>query len=349
MPGSAADAKTAGPGAATASAYSTERIRESGLSSEGAIRRPAVDAPAVHATAFKAVSGYGMNVLSWKAAPGAFGYRLIRASWDPVKMAFIQGSDLEIPKDRLTLDKDAIRDTTYTDLAVVGGTYYVYWLQSTYKSADGEFYFATGGQYPGGTVTTRDPAGMSWLPSEAERATAPVLVRAVPSAGGLAIEWLPKSGVVGYVIMRTRKDEPAALQSSDKCYPYIIEFGGLIRYSNSVNLAFGRQDAASYMGTSSAERFCIGIFAIYPETLIDGTPATYKFNNVTTAYMKHHSMLESSVHSNGTFIWAEWDDSSGKWRLLPQGSFQIDPCMTGGWATPALACYARGYPDPNAR
>jgi hypothetical protein len=37
-------------------------------------------------------------------------------------------------------------------------------------------------------------------------------------------------------------------------------------------------------------------------------------------------------------VWAEWNDQQGIWTLLPQGSFKVNACVTGGYPS-AGGCY----------
>lgn len=351
------------------------------------------DRPAVHATNFRAFAGYGRIALSWSPAPGAFGYRLARASWDQAKAAWIPGTDVEFPHEpaatpgasvvrqrairrtslsgpnenlvdswevvsestwvtpapelrsdtvdykdskgatlrqiTTTYPRGVMMDTTFTDVAVKPGVQYVYWLDTWYQSGTGGRYSPQTGSYPTVTAVPRDPAGMTWLPSEAERATPPALVSTTATADGISVAWAPKPGAAYYVIMRTARNTMPTndLEPGHPCYPYIRTD---IRATTSAAVSFDK---------SKISRFCIGIFAIYPNHVIDGWPQATGFWSSPDAWGKHTNDLMESVHSDGLFLWAEWDQTTGKWRLLPQGSFQIDKCVTERTNRAALSCF----------
>lgn len=336
------------------------------------------DPPAVHATGFTVFAGYGRIVLNWKPVNGALGYRLARASWDPAKNAWIQGSEVEIPTEPVsansriymqvwentggidefdrpapwTLSSEStfvssavefksgtvithegnpsrlrrevtvvspaglIADTTFTDMSVAVGTQYVYWLDTWFRSGSGTFYAPNTTPYPTVTAIPRDPALMEWLPSESERLTAPILVGTVPDAKGVRVNWTSKFAAAGYLVMRTLRTSTPLLPG-EPCYPRHIE--GIVQ--NSTSMYVTDFDPKQYPS------FCIGIFAIYPTMVLDGTP-TLDLRFEYDAWGKHTNWLMDSEHSDGLFIWAEWDAAAGKWRVLRQDTFKVSPCVT---------------------
>lgn len=302
-------AKPAGTAASTGAAptgttLSTQMTAEANSRVAAGRSAPALpevtDPPAVHATNFRAGAGYGVNVLTWTAAPGAIGYRLARASWDPVKMAFMPGN-ITIPGGPAEAAGGLISDTTYTDRAVTAGIQYVYWLDSYYRSSEGGLYFPDPGSYPTVTVNPRDPAGATWLPADWKEAVKGMTVRikdtTISGTGGqyghviLGMEWQSKASAIGYQVTRVfnwierKRPDGSMIDFETGAIPVPVKCGVLAEQTVDPRAGSGQPvpglahsfvrpgfifypgspySTAEALGTRLHTSYCFAIRAVYP-------------------------------------------------------------------------------------
>jgi len=311
--------------ATTATPTSTATVTRppDALATEGVTHVSTSDPTAVHATGFKAISGYGNIQLEWTAAPNAVGYRIHRIGWDPTAQRYVNEHDAIFPTPTApSSEKDLIAGTTFTDLSVKPGQQYVYTL-STYFLGRIGYYFAEPATSPKVTAVPRNPESLAWLPPAAERKTAPALVELTIGTerldtlgtgqfGGLmlsdpytplTIKWAPKRGALGYVIYWHRITYALTTFVAPTCKPWETKSGYWATDFVPQHEPLVAGTTAKYrLGRLGETLMCFAIFAVYPEKLENGTPTTAYFWTRAPSYVINEDHLWSSIHSDPLLV-----------------------------------------------
>jgi hypothetical protein len=311
------------------------------------VQRAIADPDPVHSTAFTAYAGYSNVQLKWTAPSGAAGYKLTRTAWDPAAQRFVPEAAATIPGNTsvegVASQGDLLGTAGYTDLGLNPRLQYVYVLSTFFKGATGNYYYADRPSEPRATATPRDPAGMSWLPSDWKDAPKLTKVEIISqqtggkSTANVRVEWQPKGGAVGYIVS-VRESNVAFTRDSKICgsKPSPVQVGPSLPGQWFITLGSSVQRTVmaelSPVAISDGLRdanpgACIQVWAVYPNQVNPSTNSPEVVNAFYTEISGPGPEPRFQIGSNAivsadaaAMFWAP--SLLSPWEIVPQSSIK---------------------------
>ena len=259
--------------------------RDSAGAPVATVKTATPDAPAVAATGLKLYAGYNNVQLTWRAAPGAAGYRVARKDVAANNLVTLTGD--QVARDGTGL----VRDTTFFDGSATADRQYVYYLATYFQRPNGDYYYPAPEAEARGVATPRSTAGKPWLP--ADRKDRPKLKSAVLVAGpALNVSWHIKDRAAGYIFFTyvgTRKEPGTscygyghtivALSSPLAGHQQVTRDSSLVKSVPGMTTPDPEEQATHGMANVPVTMYCLRIHAVYPEEVDgSGTPVLVGYN-----------------------------------------------------------------------
>lgn len=296
------------------------------------------DPAAVPAKGLILYAGYDNVQLTWRAAPGAVGYRVARKDVAANTLVTLTGESVAADGTGL------VRDTTYFDGSAVAGRQYVYYLATYFRRSNGDYYFPAPDAEARGVATPRSSAGLPWLPADWKTRPAPRSA-AVIAGPAFDVRWHGKQRATGYIYFTyigTREDpgvrcdgwaysivalsaplpghSQVTMDSSlVKGVPGMVDVDpplpGETRRGGSKD-AFGREKLPATM-------YCVAVYAVYPDAVdASGTPVVTRYDGAAGAV--HGNNAEDGIASRPLFFAIRRtcpsgmsEDNCTAWQVVP--------------------------------